>query len=219
MNPVWFDEPKVLFNPDRLLRFWPTPDMTAEERVNASTRFVIYATVITMTFRTNPRDYKVLLLAAMVMVAMWALYINGAVKGSGEPSGTENYQGGECRRPTRDNPMSNISVAEFGKPSPPPACSYPTVRKEVMDNLDNTIPFDASRSRSSLPEHQRNAASRQFVTMPVSTVPGAQTEFAEWCYGKKHAPICRSDQGMCSPDVRGAQLENFRGLGAAGDLR
>lgn len=215
MNPVWFDEPKVLFNPDRLLRFWPTPEMTAEERVNASTRFIMYASAISFSMNGEPR---VLILSAMVALALWALYINGAVKGSGEPAGFESYQG-ECRRPTRDNPMSNISVAEFGKPSPPPACSYPTVRKEVMDNLDNTIPFDASRSRSSLPEHQRNAASRQFVTMPVSTVPGAQTAFAEWCYGKKHAPLCRSDQGMCSPDTRGAQLENFRGLGDDGDLR
>ena len=216
MESVWFDEPKVLLQSDKLLRFWPTKEQTAEERVNSATRFMIYATLVSFSLRKDP---KVILLAAMVVVAMWALYTNGAISGVSTANEISNEFGSTCRRPTIDNPMSNITVAEYGKPSPPPACSYPTVRKEVMDNLDNTIPFDASRSRSSLPEHQRNAASRQFVTMPVSTVPGAQTEFAEWCYGKKFAPLCRDDSGMCDPNFRGAQLEAFGGLDPNGDKR
>jgi hypothetical protein len=218
MNPVWFDEPKVLLNPDRLLRFWPTPEMTAEERVNAATRFILYSTAIVFPL-SKKGDMRVLLLAIMVVVALWVLYTNGAIKGAGSVTGIESYHQGECRTPSRDNPMSNVLVSEYGKPSPPPACDHSTVRREVIDNLDNTIPFDASRSRSALPEYQRNAASRQFVTMPVSTVPGAQTEFAEWCYGKKFAPLCRSDQGMCDPNFRGVQLESLSGLDHSGDLR
>jgi len=223
--PVWFDSPRELIENDQLLNFWPTKEQSPAERVNAATRFILYSTLITYAFR---RDDRVFILTSMVIISLWVLYSNGAIRGSslfqaapggssvGLPSGGG---GGGCRLPTADNPMSNISVAEFGKPSPPPACFYPRVRKEVVDNLDNTIPFDAGRSRSSLPEYQRNAASRQFVTMPVSTVPGAQTEFAEWCYGKKFSPLCRSDQSVCNPNARGAQLEAFSGLGESGDMR
>tara|TARA_B100001093_G_C26604808_1_gene917539 strand:+ start:98 stop:763 length:666 start_codon:yes stop_codon:yes gene_type:complete len=217
-SPVWFDSPRELVENDQLLNFWPTKEQSPAERVNAATRFILYSTLITYSFR---RDERVFILTSMVVIGLWVLYSNGAVKGSSMVQAVSGGLDGDgsCRRPTQENPMSNISVTEFGKPSPPPACFYPTVRKEVMDNLDNTIPFDAGRSRSSLPEHQRNAASRQFVTMPVSTVPGAQTEFAEWCYGKKFSPICRSDQSVCSPDARGVQLENLRGLAETGDRR
>jgi hypothetical protein len=216
--PVWFDNPRELVENDQLLNFWPIKEQGPAERVNAATRFILYSTLITYAFR---RDERVFILTSMVMIGLWVLYNNGAIKGSSlvqaSPGSSEPPSG--CRRPTADNPMANVTIADYGKPSPAPACFYPTVRKEVMDNLDNTIPFDAGRSRSALPEHQRNAASRQFVTMPVSTVPGAQTEFAEWCYGKKFSPLCRSDQSVCSPDTRGVQLENFRGLAETGDLR
>ena len=218
MNPVWFDEPTVLLEKDRLLRFWPSPSQSPEERVNATTRFILYASVVVYAMKGDMKDMRVFMLSALVLVAMWALYYNGAIRDK-YVSADEQGVGGGCRKPTVDNPMSNILVSEYGKESPAAACYYPTVRKEVMDNLDNTIPFDAGRSRSSLPEHQRNAASRQFVTMPVSTVPGAQTEFAEWCYGKKFSPLCRSDQGMCDPNARGAQLEAFGGLDPDGDKR
>lgn len=216
-SPVWFDSPRELVENDQLLNFWPTKEQSPSERVNAATRFILYSTLIAYAFR---RDERVFILTSMVVIGLWVLYSNGAVKGSSMVQAVPGeVASGNCRRPTADNPMANVTIADYGKPSPAPACFYPTVRKEVMDNLDNTIPFDASRSRSSLPEHQRNAASRQFVTMPVSTVPGAQTEFAEWCYGKKFSPICRSDQSVCSPDTRGVQLENFRGLAETGDRR
>jgi hypothetical protein len=81
------------------------------------------------------------------------------------------------------------------------------------------IPFDSGRSRSSLPKFQRNAIERQFVTNPVSQIPGDQTQFAEWLYGPKNGPMCKSDTRFCSPDARGVQLEAFAGLGSDGDIR
>ena len=218
MDPVWFDDPKVLFSPEQVGKFWPSKRQTPEERINSATRFILYSTLLTYAFR---RDPKVLLLALMILGAMFVLYRSGAIEHSSAYPTTsqDGAPGGACRKPTGENPMSNVLVSEYGKPSPPPACFYPTVRREVMANLDTTIPFDAGRSRSSLPEHQKNAAARQFVTMPVSTVPGAQTEFAEWCYGKKFAPLCRNDQSVCDPNARGAQLEAMEGIGADGDKR
>jgi hypothetical protein len=60
---------------------------------------------------------------------------------------------------------------------------------------------------------------RQFVTAPVSRIPGDQTAFAEWCYGKKNGPICRTNPELCNPNMRGVQLEAFAGVGYDGDKR
>ena len=125
----------------------------------------------------------------------------------------EVYNGGSCQKPTLDNPMGNVLLSDIhDNPNRPPACDFQHVKGDIMKYLNNTIPHDAGRSRSSLPEYQRNAAARQFVTQPVSTVPGAQTDFAEWLYGEKFSPMCRNDQTACAPNARGVQLEAFGGL-------
>jgi hypothetical protein len=116
--------------------------------------------------------------------------------------------------------MGNVLLSDYiDKPNRPPACDYSTVRKEVKYYLDDTIPYDAGRSRSAMPEFQRNAAARQFVSTSASTIPGDQTGFAEWCYGKKFAPTCRDDPSVCNPNARGVQLEALGGLTSYGGPR
>jgi hypothetical protein len=53
----------------------------------------------------------------------------------------------------------------------------------------------------------------------VSKLPGDQTAFAEWLYGPKNGPMCKTDSKYCNPNARGVQLEAFRGLGRDGDRR
>ena len=60
---------------------------------------------------------------------------------------------------------------------------------------------------------------RQFVSNPVTTLSGDQTAFAEWLYGAKNGPMCKSGTGQCDPNARGVQLEAFSGLGSNGDKR
>ena len=47
---TWFDEPEELLNIEKVSEFWPTGEQTPEDRVNATSRFVIYKHV----FFTSP---------------------------------------------------------------------------------------------------------------------------------------------------------------------
>ena len=212
MERAWFDDPLELIKTDRLMVFWPTKNQTPEERVNAVTRFMLYSVMISYPIR---RDSRIVVLALLVVMAMFILYKRGMVSDSTHPvfSDGYDYNGGNCQKPTADNPMANVLLSDINdRPNRPPACESHLVKDDIMKYLNNTLPYDAGRSRSSLPEYQRNVVARQFVTQPVSTVPGAQTRFAEWLYGSKFSPLCRNDQSVCSADARGAQLEAFRGL-------
>lgn len=137
----------------------------------------------------------------------------------GVPRGVEYYEniGDACQRPSRDNPMANVLIGD--DPNRNQACSYPSVRADADAFVVGETPFGPARSRSALPKYQQNALSRQFVTAPVSTVGGDQTGFAEWLYGKKGAPMCKSDGSVCNPNARGTQLEAFAGLQPNGDRR
>ena len=203
---------KQLFRSDKIQQFWPNSSQTPEERVYASMRFVLYTGAIVYAIK---RDLRVAVLSLLVLAVLYALYTHGAIEMGESIDGSS-----DCTRPTPGNPMANVLLEDYANdPTRAMACYYPTVQKEVKKYLDDTLPFDAGRSRSSLPKYQRNAAARQFVTMPVSTIPNAQTDFAEACYGKKFRPMCRDTPGACNPDIRGVQLEAFGGLDPSGNRR
>ena len=212
---AWFDDPQQLVRTDRVSQFWPNNDQTPEDRINAASRFVIYASCLIYLIRRDPRIF---VLGATVLGVLYILYKSKMVKETYGMASSGRING--CQMPTQDNPMGNVLITDYtDAPNRLEACYYPTVKPFVKSYLDDRIPYDAGRSRSALPRYQRNAAARQFVTTPVSNIPGDQTAFAEWLYGPKNGDLCRNNPRMCDPDVRGVQLEAFAGLDSAGDIR
>ena len=212
---AWFDDPQQLTRADQVSQFWPTKDQTPEDRINAASRFIIYACCIIYLTRRDPRIF---VLGATVLAVLYVMYKSKMIKETYGIATSGDIAG--CQMPTMDNPMGNVLITDYtDAPNRLEACYYPTVKPFVKSFLDDRIPYDAGRSRSAMPEYQRNAAARQFVTTAVSNIPGDQTAFAEWCYGPKNGPMCKSDGGVCSPNARGVQLEAFGGIGYDGDKR
>ena len=177
---VWFDDPQQLIRADKVSQFWPINEQTPEDRINAASRFIIYASCLIYLIRRDPRIF---VLGATVLSVIFVLYRSNMVKD------TIGY----------------------------------TVDGESMCQVNNyttgQIPMDGGRSRSPLPKYMRNGVDRQFVSNPVTTIAGDQTAFAEWLYGAKNGPMCKSGTGQCDPNARGVQLEAFSGLGSNGDKR
>ena len=212
---AWFDDPQQLTRIDKVSQFWPNRDQTPEDRINAASRFVIYACCTIYLIRRDPRIF---VLGATVLSVLYILYKSKMVRETYVMASSGDEMG--CQMPTQDNPMGNVLMTDYtDAPNRLEACYYPTVKPIVKNYLDDRIPYDAGRSRSAHPKYQRNAAARQFITAPVSKIPGDQTGFAEWLYGPKNGRNCRSHPEMCDPNARGVQLEAFAGLDPAGDSR
>ena len=148
----------------------------------------------------------------MVILALFLLDKTGVIKGG--------YGSFSCQVPTKENPLGNVMLTDYvDDPDRPPACYYPTVEREVKENLDNTVEFYVNRSRGPAPSVQRRAFARQFISAPVTSIPGDQTAFAEWLYGKKFSPLCRDDPSQCDPNYWGAQTEAYSGFDPANNPR
>lgn len=211
---VWFDDPRQLVDEKQFLQFWPNSKQIPEERINAASRFIVYTSALLYVIRRDPR---VFVLGLTILGVMYVLYKSKMVKETyaASPMGEST-----CQKPTVDNPMANVLMTDYGgAPNRLEACYYPSVKPYVQRYSSDRIPYDSGRSRTSMPQYLRNAMDRQFVTMPVSKIPGGQTEFAEWLYGPKNGPMCKSNSKFCSPNARGTQLEAFSGLGMEGDRR
>lgn len=173
-----------LFRSDRLLYFWPTAQQSARERVNSTTRFILYACVILYLIT---RDRRVLVLGALVLSILYYLWTSGRI-----PEPARGAWDAPTTRPTRDNPMANVLLSDYEtNPERPSAAWYPTVRDEVDAQWQFIHPFE-----------KRRDAQRNFYTVASTTIPNDQAGFAQAAYGRPFAPMCKDQGGMaCNPDA------------------
>ena len=215
---VWFDDPGQLVSEKNFLQFWPNSSQSPEDRINSASRFIIYAASLLYLIRRDPR---VFILGGTLIGVIYVLHKAKMVRETFIPTPAPG-QGGRpsCQKPTMDNPMGNVLMSDYSTaPNRLEACYYPSVKPHVQRYTSDRIPYDSGRSRTAMPKYLRNAMERQFVTMPVTNIPGGQTQFAEWLYGPKYGPMCKSNSKFCNPNARGAQLESFSGLASDGDRR
>jgi len=211
----WFEDPKQLVRVDKVHEFWPSKTQSSADRVNASARFIIYASCIIYLIRRDPRIF---VLGGTALGVLYIMEKSNMVKNTTTvPEPEYNNIGKECSMPTKDNPMGNVLMSDYvDRPDRPQSCHYPTVKKHVNNYITGDIKYGPARSRSSMPEYQRNALSRQFVSMPDTSL--GNTPYYEFIHGKR-GDTCRQNPIMCNPNARGAQLEAFAGLSPNGDAR
>ena len=213
----WFEDPKQLVRVDKVHEFWPSKSQTSADRVNASARFIIYASCIIYLIKRDPRIF---VLGATALGVLYIMEKSDMVKegASVAPKETEyNNIGKTCTMPTKDNPMGNVLMSDYvDRPDRPQSCHYPSVKTPVNNYITGDIKYGPARSRSAMPEYQRNALSRQFISMPDTSL--GNTPYYEFIHGKR-GDTCRQNPAMCDPNARGVQLEAFAGLAPNGDAR
>ena len=72
-----FEDPKQLVLADKVTQFWPTKEQSAEERVNATARFIVYATCILYLIK---RDVRVFVLGATAIGVLYVMEKNRMIK-------------------------------------------------------------------------------------------------------------------------------------------
>lgn len=96
-----------------------------------------------------------------------------------------------CRKPTNDNPFMNLPMTDYGKNNIPAACNAfdDEIRNDIKIKFNNNLFRDVDAV------FEVENSQRQFYTMPNTTVPNKQIEFAQWCYNTDNT--CKEDQTMC----------------------
>jgi hypothetical protein len=74
---AWFDDPQQLVKADQVTQFWPNRDQTPEDRLNAASRFIIYACCIIYLTRRDPRIF---VLGGTVLGVLYIMYKSKMIK-------------------------------------------------------------------------------------------------------------------------------------------
>ena len=186
-------DPKEVFKSSDLLTFWPTATQTANQRVSATTRFILYAVCIVYIINKDPRIFALGGIALAILYYMWTTNMikDGSLRSTIGDARTSSIFRPDVTLPTTENSMGNVLLSDYvDNPDRPAAAWYPSARDKVQSVWSQIHPFERQRD-----------AERNFYSMPATTIPNDQTGFAQAAYGKPFAAKCHDQGGAaCDPD-------------------
>lgn len=103
------------------------------------------------------------------------------------------YVNDTCRKPTVDNPFTNIVFSDYLDASNvAEPCNIDD--KNIQSDMQNL--YNSTIYRSLQDVFERENSQRMFYTVPIRTIPNDQTEFANWLY--KTGPTCKENSQNCT---------------------
>lgn len=220
-NKFWSDDISLLFSKDHYLEFWPTVDMTYNDKLNALSRFFLYSFIVAFFLKGNTVNIALMGLALLILFGLSKRNVhdespsakimdphNKTLKNESKTLGErmvakmENLKLGftdtdTCKGPTDNNPFMNVLPTDYkddnGKPQTNfiPSCSY----DEVNDDVNNA--FEKGLFKDVNDVYNKENSQRQFYTVANNNVPNAQNEFASWLYAKDE--VCKAgDLNQCT---------------------
>jgi hypothetical protein len=201
-DPFWFDDPSILWHPDRVLEFFPGNRQTFPEKFNSLTRFGIIGAVALGIGRRTLR-FALMMLALMVIVFLGSKHAEASWWGGyffrrpqdpmkAQNPGREGLTVMECQAPTPDNPYANVMLTDLqDRPDRPPACPGPEAAAEADARYYESLYMNVEDV------YNRQANARQFYTTANTTIPNDQKGYAEFLYGNPN-PTCKERGIFCT---------------------
>lgn len=206
--PFWYQDPNILFDTKFITEFFPLTNMTSNQKLNALSRTIIFATIVIFTFT---RSLGLLFGSFISLLSICVhFYFN---EQEGFEIGNDEVQNPALdylqnnnievpknvfQEPSSKNPFSNALISDnvYKKPAPP----------IINQNVKNSILEQAIQLVNESNPGQPNISNklfsntgdmlgfeqslRQFHTTANTTIPNDQGAFAEFCYGSMSS--CKS---------------------------
>lgn len=189
-DKFWSYDFSILMKEDRVVEFFPTPDMTTEEKLNSITRFSIYLGIFLSMIRKKP---VYLLVGLCGMFLTYFIFKNSEKKIELKKIEEEEEEKSKCLYPTAKNPFANPVITDFGtKKAMKSVCDSgdPEVQKKMNDYYDINLYKDANDV------FNNQNSQRQFYTLPEND----QDKFGKWLFGNNE--ICKDSNNCIEEDLR-----------------
>lgn len=218
-DKFWLQDPSVLIR--NFMYFIPTKNMTSNQVYNAITLFCVYFSIFVIILKKPKEWVYIPVFIVIIMIMMFSIstkkikqtenFDNIIESGfidsnntlqfkrtTGEPldgfdlsySVEKPQSCGSCRRPTIANPFMNPSVADYNT-SAPVACNADD--EEIKDEIKRTFSHDLYMNIDDV--FEKANSQRQFYTVPNTSIPNDQEDFANWLY--RSPATCKTDQEQC----------------------
>ena len=187
---IWYKNPRVLVeNP---LLFLPNRNMTTVQALNASFKLSVYIGIILFCLQKHEKGLFVLVVGALLTA--FVDHIENVEKSSYNYASNVNVM-----KPTTDNPFMNITLDEYSSTKAREVDSgYNDVCENEGRKTEIEDAFNDKLHQNTSDIFGKYNSQRQFYTMPVTTIPNKQVEFAKWLYREKGKTCKEGDQSKCT---------------------
>ena len=192
----WIYDPYVLLDKSKVFDLWPLESMTREEKLNAISKFVIYATILGVFLF---RNFKLFLTGIITLVVLVGTYFilnnkeNSKLKEAFSDQKLYEKFKDNYTNPTIKNPIMNVLLPEI-QDKPERLAAAPSYNKAVEEEINNSAKeiikqnFNDQSVEDKLfndlgDKFQFEQSMRQFYSTANTRVANNQKEFAQFCYG------------------------------------
>ena len=194
MEKIWFRDIRNIINETNYDKFFPSSYMSYTEKLNSFVRLSIYFSILVIIIKKEP---NILFVPLITMIFTYFLYHNEGKKQKAEEEFFDrmNLYRDEntnelCYRPTPNNPFMNILMNDYtDNPKRNKACnvSQGPIKKKAQRFFNRNLYRDVSDV------FQKNASDRNFITMPITTIPNDDGAFKNFLYDIKKT--CKEGNG------------------------
>lgn len=179
---IWYKYPQLLFTYENIGIFFPSSEMSFDDQLNSIMRFTIYF-VVSLVLLTRKIGYIYILIFVSILTIIVHKSSDFENKSKAELFNKMNIDESKDQKhyykSSPNNPFMNISHTDYTKfPNRPAAGKWNdnNVRRNVLHN------FDKGLIRSDNDIFHKGSSDRQYYTMPSTTIPNKQEDFAKWLY-------------------------------------
>jgi len=196
-TPFWITDPSILIKEKHILQFWPTENMSNNEKLNTISRLVIILTIIGTLITQSFRMVITGIITLVIIVLFY--FIQKKDKSNKEGFSSLNFINKNYQPPKTNNPLMNVALTDY-KENPQRKAAAPSFNPIVEENVnEKTKDFVVSQFNNSnecQDEYIKNRlfqdlgdnfvfnqSMRNFYSTANTTIPNDQKGFAEFCYG------------------------------------
>ena len=192
----WIYDPYVLLDKNKVFDLWPLESMNREEKLNAISRFVLYATILGVFLFRNLKLFLTGIITLVILIATYLILNNRENTRLKEAFSDRNlYEKFKTNytNPSKNNPIMNVLLTDI-QDNPERLPAAPSYNEKVQEEIKNSTkeiikqnfndPSVEERLFSNLGDnYQFDQSMRQFYSTANTRVANNQKEFAQFCYG------------------------------------
>lgn len=206
VDKFWSNDFTVLLDKNKLNQFYPTNSMSMSEILNSLVRASVYLSVCLFIYKRNTNVFFIVI-GTLVLTYLIHTYKpndtdsvnNSELANENTQESVEEFNNYEdsmlqpkvCVTPTVDNPFMNVALSDYTNMPNRDVCDdvldNPIIKEQIEKAFNHGLYQDVGDVWG------KNNGQRQFYTMPNTSIPNKQKEFALWLYNR--GPTCKEGNG------------------------
>lgn len=182
------------------INFVPLINMTFKDKILSIINFIIFvALVLSLIFK----NIIYILIALVIIILLFYVYLyqeNLTIKNKKilNDNNLELYNNKICVKPSIENPFMNPTIIDYkNNNNNIKACSY--ITNEIVENNVNNF-FSQNVFKDINDIYEKNYSSRQFYTVPATTIPNDRESYEKWLYTRPKT--CKENNGeQCAINI------------------